>query len=131
MNFIGRKIYFDKSTGMIICDTGEMVNAFAVETTVEQDFQNIQALKDRVIESVGVLKLEYGQYSQDFSQCTGVRVNPITLRLEFDYNSKPNEPVYQIPLSQEVVKLQQENNDLKDTIDTILTIVIPSITGGI
>jgi hypothetical protein len=109
MNTIGRKIYYDKSTGNVILDTGEMMGA-VIETTVDQDFETYQALKERVHDTVGVIQLEFGQYAQDFAQCNGYRVNPETLELEFSYPD-PNEPeappVYVEPLSKQLEETKQ------------------------
>ncbi|MCM3040719.1 hypothetical protein M3201_13530 [Paenibacillus motobuensis] len=94
---IGKKIYFEKATGNVIVDTGER-SGFVRETTQEEDFAAYQALAERVPDTVGCLQLEYGQYSQDFAECNGYRVNPETLELEFSYpdpgETEPTEPVY-------------------------------------
>lgn len=109
---IGRKIYFDNFTGNVIIDTGECMGD-VVETTQEQDFQSYTVLSERNPETVGVLKLSYGQYAQDFDECNGYRVNPQTLEIEFSYpdpnQEESQEPVYRKPLSEEV-------NDLKQSI---------------
>lgn len=109
MQQIGRKIYFDKTTGNVILDTGEMVG-FVTETTIEQDFETYQVLKERVRDTVGVIQLEYGQYAEDFAQCNGYRVNPETLELEFSYPD-PNQPeapqVFRKPLTEEVEETKQ------------------------
>ncbi|KIQ93893.1 hypothetical protein LH47_02043 [Anoxybacillus thermarum] len=111
MNKVGRKIYYDKMTGNVILDTGEMMGA-VIETTIDQDFETYQALKERVRDSVGVIQLEYGQYAEDFAQCNGYRVNPQTLELEFSYPdpnaTEPQEPVYQKPFTEQVNELKQE-----------------------
>lgn len=110
MNKIGRKIYYDKATGNVIVDTGEKVGA-VVDTTINQDFETYQALKERVRDTVGVIQLEYGQYAADFAQCNGYRVNPETLELEFSYPdpnaTEPQEPVYQKPLTEQLKETQQ------------------------
>lgn len=110
MNFVGRKIYYDKATGNVIVDTGEKVGA-VVDTTINQDFETYQALKERVRDTVGVIQLEYGQYAADFAQCNGYRVNPETLELEFSYPdpnaTEPQEPVYQKPLTEQLKETQQ------------------------
>ncbi len=108
---IGRRIYYEKSTGNVIVDTGER-SGYVVESTVEQDFATYAALAERVPETVGWIQLEYGQYAQDFAACNGFRVNPDTLELEFSYPD-PNEPeappVYQKPLSVQIEELRAEN----------------------
>jgi hypothetical protein len=110
-NRIGRKIYYDKATGNVILDTGEKMGA-VVETTVDQDFETYQALKERVRDTVGVIQLEYGQYAADFAQCNGYRVNPQTLELEFSYPdpnaTESQEPVYQKPLTEQTKELKQQ-----------------------
>ncbi|MED5050671.1 hypothetical protein P9850_02140 [Anoxybacillus rupiensis] len=114
INQIGRKIYYDKATGNVIVDTGEMMGA-VVETTVDQDFETYQALKERVRDTVGVIQLEFGQYAQDFAECNGYRVNPETLELEFSYpdpNATEPEPVYQKSLTEQFRELEQQNAEL-------------------
>ncbi|MCX8045263.1 MAG: hypothetical protein N3A70_00065 [Anoxybacillus gonensis] len=110
MNKIGRKIYYDKETGNVILDTGEMMGN-VVGTTIDQDFEIYAALKERVRDTVGVIQLEFGQYAQDFAECSGYRVNPQTLELEFSYPdpnaTEPQEPVYRKPLSEELEETKQ------------------------
>jgi len=126
MNKIGRKIYYDKSTGNIILDTGEKMGA-VIETTIDQDFETYQALKERVRDTVGVIQLEFGQYAEDFAQCNGYRVNPQTLELEFSYpdpnETEPQEPVYRKPLSEELEETKQAIAEL--------TLLLTTKTGGV
>lgn len=124
-NRIGRKIYFDKSTGNVILDTGEKMGA-VIETTIDQDFETYQALKERVRDTVGVIQLEYGQYADDFVQCNGYRVNPETIELEFSYPdpnaTEPQEPVYRKPLSEELDETKQAVAEL--------TLLLTTMNGG-
>ncbi|ANB62231.1 hypothetical protein [Anoxybacteroides amylolyticum] len=122
MNRIGRKIYYDKSTGNVILDTGEMMGA-VVETTIDQDFEIYQTLKERVRDTVGVIQLEYGQYAEDFTQCNGFRVNPQTLELEFSYpdpTTPTQEPVFQKPLTEQVKELEQRQQIIQKALDDLL-----------
>jgi hypothetical protein len=125
MNKIGRRIYYDKATGNVILDTGEKMGA-VVETTVDQDFETYQALKERVRDTVGVIQLEFGQYAADFAQCNGYRVNPETLELEFSYPdpnaTEPQEPVYQKPLSEQIEETKEAIAEL--------TLLLTTMTGG-
>lgn len=105
---IGRRIYYDKATGNIILDKGEMMGS-VVKTSVTHDFETFTVLQERVRETVGVKELEYGQYTQDFAECNGYRINPQTLQLEFSYpveGEQPQQPVYQKPLSEQIVALE-------------------------
>ncbi|MED4359478.1 hypothetical protein [Geobacillus stearothermophilus] len=125
MNKIGRKIYYDKTTGNVILDTGEMAGA-VIETTIDQAFETYQALKERVRDTVGVIQLEFGQYAQDFAECNGFRVNPQTLELEFSYPdpnaTEPQEPVYQKPLTEQLKETRQAVAEL--------TLLLSTMNGG-
>lgn len=126
INQIGRKIYYDKATGNVIVDTGEMMGA-VVETTIDQDFETYQALKERVRDTVDVIQLEYGRYSADFAQCNGYRVNPETLELEFSYpdpnETEQQEQVYQKPLTEQLKETQQAVAEL--------TLLLSTLNGGV
>jgi hypothetical protein len=124
-NRIGRKIYYDKANGNVIVDTGEKMGA-VVETTIDQDFETYQVLKERVRDTVGVIQLEFGQYAEDFRQSNGYRVNPETLELEFSYPdpnaTEPQEPVYQKPLTEQLKETQQAVAEL--------TLLLATLNGG-
>ncbi|WAH35058.1 hypothetical protein [Alicyclobacillus dauci] len=66
MDQIGRKIYYELSTGNVILDTGERQGS-VVETTEEQDFQMYAALQKYQQNAVGVLQLSFGDYAQNFA----------------------------------------------------------------
>lgn len=118
---IGSKIYYCKLTGDIIVNTGER-KGHVNTTTKTDDFQIFSGLSSRNPEAVGLIQLEYGQYAQDFYECNGYRVNLDTLELEFSYpdpsQPKPQEPVYQMPLSEEVANLKQSIAELSMIIAT-------------
>lgn len=125
---IGKRIYYDKLTGHIIQDTGEM-SGEVILPTVEQDIENYIALKERNRDTFDVIKLEFGAYQQDFIESRGnYRVNPKTKELEFSYPN-PNEPetppVYMKPLTEQI---EEVRNDM-DTAILELTMVI-SMSGG-
>lgn len=104
---IGRRIYYDVSTGYVIVDTGER-QGYVVETSVEGDIAKYKALSELVREAFDYVELEYNQYAQDFAECNGYRINPETKELEFSYpdpnEEEPQEPVYQAPLSEVVAQ---------------------------
>jgi len=111
MVYLGKKIYYEKSTGNIIIEISESVGN-VVKKTIEQDIETFTALSERNRDSFDVLELEYGQYAQDFAECNGYRVNPETKELEFSYPD-PNEPeqppVFQKALSEQIKELKAEN----------------------
>ena len=92
---IGRKLYYELTTGDVIVDTGERQGS-VIETTTVQDFVSYSALAERVPSTVGCLQLEYGEFASDFAECNGYRV--VDGELEFSYpgpdETEPQEPVY-------------------------------------
>ncbi|EMT54701.1 hypothetical protein I532_03815 [Brevibacillus borstelensis AK1] len=119
-NGVGRRIYYEKSTGNVIIDTGERLG-FVRETTVDEDFASYAALAERTRDTVDYIQLEYGQYAQDFAECNGYRVNPETRTLEFSYpdpNQPDEPPVYRKSLAEENAELREQlaatNRDLQD-----------------
>ncbi len=122
---IGMRIYYDKTTGDILVNTGER-QGDVIETTIEHDIQVFKALSERNRGTFDYIELEYGQYGQDFIECNGYRINPQTKELEFSYpdgNEEIQEPEYQMPLSQKVAELDA-------TLEDLLFDVIPSLIGG-
>lgn len=71
---IGRKLYYDKTTGNVIQDTGER-SGNVIETTQEQDFADYASLSEQNPETVGMIQLVYGQYLEDFRIATAYQVN--------------------------------------------------------
>lgn len=105
---IGRRIYFDLATGNILVDTGERSGS-VVETTVTQDVETYTVLSERKRETFDAIELMYGEFAQDFAECNGYRVNPVTKKVEFSYPD-PNEPetppVFRESLSEEIKNLK-------------------------
>jgi len=79
---IGRRIYYEKDNGIIIYDKGDRQGTNIVEQTIEEDKINMPIL-DMLGDKVGVLNLQYGDYSEEFKTGKGYRVNPITQKIEF------------------------------------------------
>ena len=118
---VGRRIYYDISTGNVILDTGERQGS-VVPTTVEKDFQSYSALTERIRDTVGVLDLEYGQYAQDFAESNGYRVNPETKELEFSYPD-PNKPEAPQPFQRPLSEIVNEQMDYLLDVDFRLSMV--------
>jgi DNA repair exonuclease SbcCD ATPase subunit len=119
---IGMKIYFEKATGNVVVNTGEQVGRLVVETTEDQDFATYKVLAERVRETIGVVKLKYGQFRREFAECNGYRVNPETETLEFTYPGEvPAEVlIKRIEMVEEesaktAQELEQTNMKLKQT----------------
>ena len=89
-----------------------------------------EALSIRNPETVGVIELEYGQYSSDFQTCNSVRVDLDTGGLLFNY------PLFEQPLSVLVDALRTENTELSSRNEALnqqvadLEMAIASLLGG-
>jgi len=115
--------------GNVILDTGER-QGDVVPTTIEQDFQTYQALAERVPETVGVLELQFGEYTEDFAACNGYRVDLSgeTPKLVFSYpdpNQPPEAPpVYQRSLSEQIAEVRAENLTIMEAIAELYEMIV-------
>lgn len=99
MNQIGSKIYYLISNGNVILDTGDMMGC-VVETSFDEDYKNYTDLNKYAKDSIGCLKLEYGELNKLLedhkanSFKVDVSSNPHKLVFEWiDYDTgKPGEP---------------------------------------
>lgn len=57
---LGTKIYYLISNGNVILDTGDMMGC-VVETSIDEDYNNYTDLNKYAKDSIGCLKLEYGE----------------------------------------------------------------------
>jgi hypothetical protein len=125
---IGRKIYYELQTGDVVLVVPEKFSG--IETNKEQDFAMYETLSIRNPETVGVVELEYGQYSSDFQTCNSVRVDLASGDLLFNY------PIFEQPLSVAVNALRTENTELRAQNQTLnqqvadLEMAIASLLGG-
>ena len=125
---IGRKIYYELQTGDVVLVVPEKFSG--IETNKEQDFAMYETLSIRNPETVGVVELEYGQYSSDFQTCNSVRVDLASGDLLFNY------PIFEQPLSVTVNALRTENTELRAQNQTLnqqvadLEMAIASLLGG-
>lgn len=110
---VGRKIYYELTTGDPILIVPEKHNQNAINTTKEQDFQMYDVLTARNPDAIGLIQLEYGQYSAEFQSARSVHVNPKTQELQFEY------PEYHPPLTVQVETLRAESEQLKQKANEI------------
>lgn len=77
LNEIGRKIYYDVSTGAVLCDTGER-QGFVCETTQADDFAAYPQLSEVDPATVGIIQLAYGERADEFANMVSMSVDPAT-----------------------------------------------------
>lgn len=96
---LGTKIYYLISNGNVILDTGDMMGC-VVETSFDEDYNNYTDLSKYTKDSIGCLKLEYGELGKLLEEHKAnsfkvdVSSNPHKLVFEWiDYDTgEPGEP---------------------------------------
>lgn len=110
---IGMKVYYDLETGYVIVNTGERSGDWT-ETTIERDFLIYKSLSERVPETVGLVKLQFGAYAADLTEGGIInRIDLETLEPLFTYPDQTDPETPQEPrpaLSQRVDQLAAESN---------------------
>ena len=104
---VGRKIYYELTTGDVILITPEKHSENAINTTKEQDFMMYDVLAARNPDTIGLIQLEYGQYQAEFQSARSVKVDPETKEILFEY------PRFDPPLITQVDNLKAENQVLR------------------
>ena len=110
-----RRIYYDKTTGNKLVEVG--YQGFVITpSTIEKDISDYPILSERNRDSFDVLELSFEDYSHDFAECNGYRVNVDTKELEFSCPD-PNEPdapqVFVKPLTVQI-------EEIKEVLDFVL-----------
>ena len=108
MKQIGSKIYYLISNGNVILDTGDMMGC-VVETSFDEDYNNYTDLSKYAKDSIGCLKLEYGELGKLLEEHKAnsfkvdVSSNPHKLVFEWiDYNT--GEPAPPPKTMEELIK---------------------------
>ncbi|NGQ95514.1 hypothetical protein G3578_10150 [Brevibacillus sp. SYP-B805] len=113
MNKFGRKIYFDKSTGNVLIDTGELAGDVR-ETTTEEDFATYTVLSGRKPETVGCLRIPFGQDREKFAQYA-YHVDPVTEKIVWDLTPiQREEEERKETMEEQIAALQSENARLRE-----------------
>ena len=120
---IGTKIYYCTITGNVIKVIGDM-QGYVRETSFNEDIEIYTELKERDIESIGLLQFEYGEYPKLSQNSTGVMVDLETKELIFSYEElpiPPQEPTWEEEMEKKISILECENKALKEELTQIQT----------
>ena len=120
---IGTKIYYCLLTGNVIKVIGDMMG-YVKETTFDEDIEIYTELKERDIESIGLLTFNYGEYPKLSQNASGVMVDLETKELIFSYEELPQEPIEPTEiemLANKISILECENQTLKEELTQIQT----------
>lgn len=97
MNQVKSKIYYDIISGEILTITSECEGCVE-PTTKEQDIEIYYQLKNKNIEEIDYIELEYGTLAITFSNAKSYNVNLETKQLEVNYYTQ-----------EELDQIQQQN----------------------
>ena len=113
---IGTKVYYCLLTGNVIKIIGDM-QGYVKETSFDEDIEIYTELKERDINTIGLLTFKYGEYPMLSQSSTGVMVDLEAKELIFSYKELPQAP--QEPTEFEV--MQEKINQLEKEITQIQT----------
>ena len=119
---IGTKIYYCLLTGNVIKIIGDMMG-YVKETSFNEDIEIYTELKERDINTIGLLQFEYGEYPKLSQNASGVMVDLETKELIFSYEELPQipqEPTEFELMQEEIKALKEEINILKTSISEVL-----------
>ena len=118
---IGSKIYYCLLSGNVIKIIGDM-QGYVRETSFNEDIEIYTELKERDIESIGLLQFEYGEYPKLSQNSTGVMVDLETKELMFSYEelpTPPQEPTEIEIMQEKISQLEEEINKLQYSINEL------------
>ena len=116
---IGTKIYYCLLTGNVIKIIGDMQGCIR-ETSFDEDIEIYTELKERDINTVGLLQFSYGEYPKLSKDSTGVMVNLETKELIFSYEelpTPPQEPTEIEIMQEKISQLEEKINKLQNSIN--------------
>lgn len=84
MNQVKAKVYYEVLTGNILLTTGECQGCVKT-TTKEEDMSIYTQLKDKKINEIDYIELEYGTLSSTFTNAKSYKINLDSKKLEITY----------------------------------------------
>ncbi|MBN7573664.1 MULTISPECIES: hypothetical protein [Clostridium] len=115
MNQIQSKIYYDINTGQVLVITPEMQGSVE-KTTKEQDIEMYPQLKDKSIDEIDFIELEYGTLDETFKNIKSYSV---------DVENKKFNPIYLTQEELDAIQQQfQEEQELSSRASDISTYLL-------
>lgn len=124
MNQIPSKIYYEVSNGNILVMTPEMQGSVD-PTNKEKDMGLYRQLKDKNINELGFIELEYGTLATTFNNAKSYKVNLETKQLEVIHYTQQEMDV----INQQNQEIQDFNSRLLDISQYLQNQDIQSISG--
>lgn len=102
MNEVKAKVYYEVLTGNVLTITSECQGSIE-ETTKEHDMKIYEQLKDKNIDEIDFIELEYGTLAATFNNAKLYSINLETKELEVIYYTQ-----------EELSAIQQQNQEVQD-----------------
>ena len=126
---IGTKIYYCLLTGNIIIVIGDM-QGYVKETTFSEDIEIYAELKERSIDTIGLLTFKYGEYAKLSKGSTSAIVNLKTKELIFSYEDLPQlpqEPTEIEIMQNEIKALKEELTQIQTSIASLTSLIATTL----
>ena len=126
---IGTKIYYCTKTGNVKKILGDMMG-YVKETSFNEDIEIYAELKERDINTIGLLQFEYGEYPKLSQNASGVMVDLETKELIFSYEELPQEPIEptEIEIMQNEIKaLKEELTQIQTSIASLTSLIATTL----
>ena len=123
------KIYYRNDTGEVVWATSYN---YPVTVDFDKDYNAVNELNQFDKTFLSMLVLTDGQYAQDFADGRLIRIDIDTKVPIFEYHIDiPDEPIVPSkPLSVEIKELKQKTKLQDATIEELMFVIIPELTGG-
>jgi rRNA processing protein Gar1 len=113
MKQIPAKIYYDIKTGDILTITSEMQGS-VIETTKEQDIKTYEQLKDKNVDELGYIELEYGTVESAFANVKSCKVNLELKKIDFIYYTQEEIDEIKTKKEQQIKKTEALNSSISN-----------------
>jgi hypothetical protein len=109
---IGKKIYYELTTGTVILTIPENHSQNAINTTKEQDFIMFDVLQARNPIQIGMKQMAYKELQGNFDMATSYMIDKNNNQVLFQY------PQYEVSQLKKIELLKLENDTLKAQMDS-------------
>ena len=103
---VNGKIYYNNVTGDVLVIVNQNEGVWIRETTFAQDVATYPQLKEIDKNVIGVLKLEWNQYAEDFATQRPVKV--VNGRIQWQPNPPPDVQPSEKPFSEKLADAEKE-----------------------
>ncbi|AQR93523.1 hypothetical protein [Clostridium saccharoperbutylacetonicum] len=132
MNKIQAKVYYAASTGQVLLVTSEMQGSVE-KTTKEQDVEIYPQLKDKKVEEIDFIELEYGTLTSTFNNIKSYSIDVVNKKILSVYYTQEELDAIKFQQNKEMAEQQaimdrtstitnyiQDNTSIMDNVEDII-----------